>query len=322
MKLSHPIFDRIKPPVALAVLCALIAGAAAEPEPKLEQLRFFFSKRVIFDTKDNGARVAVKAWAQSVIKETGMQAEALAEIGSVPEGIAAFREGRADVASLPTDEFFKIAEQVEMSDIFIPISESGAFEEYLLIVRADSGITNLSQLRGKKLIMHEHHRMVLASMWLETILAKESLGTAETFFTLLRRENKAPNVVLPVFFRASEACVVTRRSFALAAEMNPQVGSQLRVLCASPKVIPTLLCFSARSRTPFAMRAREATRDLHKTVYGQQILTTFQVYQMREGSLDQLDSTRALINEYERCDGARGGKPAPVNTALNNTETK
>jgi phosphonate transport system substrate-binding protein len=273
---------------------------SAETNAPVEQLRIFFSSRVMLDLRDHDSQAAVKAWTQTVIKEAGISAEAKSEVGDMAAIINAFRDGRADAASLPTDEYLTLIENARTEHLYYPITKDDPYEEYLLLVPSEASVQKISDLRGRKLIVLSHHRMSLADYWLDTLLVKQALPVASTFFGNVAHKQKAANVVLPVFFGNADACLITRRGYETMTELNPQVGKRLRVLAASPKLVPTLFCFNARAHSKLADRARDAIRNLHKTVFGQQILTTFQLDGMVEGDPKFLESARELMSDYAR----------------------
>jgi phosphonate transport system substrate-binding protein len=89
------------------------------------------------------------------------------------------------------------------------------------------------------------------------------------------KEVKAAKVILPVFFGQADACVVPRTSFMDMAELNPQVGEQLRILATSPEVVSSFLCFREGYASRYRPQIEAAIRDLHLSSAGKQVLTVF-----------------------------------------------
>ncbi len=303
-RLVSPVSSRAADLLRIAVVLLLafitLAARSAETNQPIEQLRIFFSSRVLHGVQKDDARAAAKTWTQTVIRETGIRAEACSDVGTLDDAIAAFRDKGTHAASIPTDDYFKLNEQMKTTHLFFPMNNNSEFEEYVLLVHADSGITNLSNLKGRTVTFLLHHRMTLADKWLELTLAKHALPPANIFFGSVRQELKPAKVVLPVFFRSVDACVITRRGFELMTEMNPQVGANSRVLIASPKLVPNVLCFNSRVPSPFGERVRDGIRALHLSIVGQQMLTTFQLDRIVDASPDRLKSTREFVDDYER----------------------
>ena len=117
--------------------------------------------------------------------------------------------------------------------------------------------------------------MSLAWDWLELQLAAAGLGAPESFFGPVTPLPKVSRAVLPVFFRQVDACLVTRRGYEMMGEMNPQVLTKLRVLAASPKLIPVVVGVRRNLRPEQKEAFRAAMVGLSQTVRGRHILAVF-----------------------------------------------
>ena len=111
---------------------------------------------------------------------------------------------------------------------------------------------------------------------------------------MITPKDKVSAVVLPVFFRAADACLVTRQGFRTMSELNPQVGRQLREIAASPPLLPTVTCIRADYEPTIREIAVEAIREAGKNPASQQLLTVFQIGTLTEQPLNILDGTRAF----------------------------
>jgi ABC-type phosphate/phosphonate transport system substrate-binding protein len=234
------------------------------------------------------------------LQEQGLSAEAGSNILDLEGLISAFRNDRADCAAMTTDEYFILNQKVKASNIFVGDLGGGIFEEYLLLVQQDGKVKDLSDLKGLRIILYANARMSLARPWLDLILARRSLPRAEAFFGAMLQKPKPANVLLPVFFNAADACLVTRRVFNTMAELNPQVGRKLRILATSPQVVPSLFCFNAACKPIRKEIILRAITNLHKSPAGQQILTIYQLGKLEEQPETCLNSARELLNERSR----------------------
>ena len=86
--------------------------------------------------------------------------------------------------------------------------------------------------------------------------------------------------------------MVTRRGFETLAELNPQVGKDLRVLATSPEVVATVFCFRADYDSPVMDKLIAGLRELHLSAAGRQVLTVFQSDRLEEVPPSALDSAR------------------------------
>ena len=107
-------------------------------------------------------------------------------------------------------------------------------DEQVLLVRRDSGIRGLDQLRGGKLTLLQGAGGEIASLWLDNLLAKRGLPAAGRMFGSVKVVPKAQQVILPVFFRQADGCIVGSNAFQTAVELNPQLGKELVAMRTSP----------------------------------------------------------------------------------------
>ena len=171
----------------------------------------------------------------------------------------------------------------------------GARKNIYSLCRRDSPIKGIGDLRGRSLICIDHPRACLAPLWLDTLLAQQGLLPADRFFGKVTRTQKVSQSVLSVFFRQADVSLTTRNGFQTAAELNPQVGQQLRVLATSPEMVNQLFCY--RPDYPASLRKQTtlAATTMHLTPNGDQMQTVFKVDRLEEQPLTCLDSARELL---------------------------
>jgi ABC-type phosphate/phosphonate transport system substrate-binding protein len=182
-------------------------------------------------------------------------------------------------------------------------------EEYVVLVHRDSVIGSLADLRERSLIVLENPRMSLAVIWLDTFLLQKGMNTTDKFFKPTTFVNKLSQVVLPVFFRNSDACLVTLRGFQAMSELNPQVSKQLRILVVSKELVPIVFAFRSDYASPFREQMLVEMRRLPETLAGQQILTLLQTERVEEQPMSCLDGTFELLETHQRlCSTANSAK--------------
>jgi len=290
----------------------------------LEPIRFAFSSKMFTDVNENDAKASVKAWALAIARErqVPMNTEPIILSGAA-QLQRALRDATIDGAAVTTEEYLGLDPGQQSSNLFMSIIGGEFTEEYLLLVRVDSGISDLGGLRGRKIILFDNPRASLARMWLEVILAEKRLSAPTDHFGQVLTAEKLAKVVLPVFFRKQDACIVTRRGFETMCELNPQVRAQLRVVVTSPKLVPAV----GFIRPSYHLQLREALMTalthLETSAAGTQVLTLFQSDQLREAPASLLDSARDLLathrhlqpptsSEINPSSPASGGHPEPV----------
>ena len=289
----------------LALLLMARLGLAGE-EPSVFHIGF--SAATFGEVNENDAIAAVRIWAQTLAQELNIRADPQPKIlRGIAEITAALTNRTVDCLNLTTDEYYALRGVVAMDSCVVAVKGHSITENYVLLVHRESGIEHLSDLRGHKLALLRSSRASLVPAWTETILAREGLGSTAGFYSQIISEPKISKVVLPVFFRQVDACVVTRSGFETMVELNPQVGQQLKVLASSPPIVPVVFCFRADYASPIRTKILAELANWHNTPAGRQILTLFQNETLEEHPFNCLDTGMELLAEHQRLCGLTNG---------------
>lgn len=285
--------------LASTAICGDGAARAGAP------LRIAFSSGMFTDVNENDARAAVKLWGQTVAKERGIETDPEARIfKDMTEMARALRTDSVDAVAMMIHEYDALSGETRLASIFLTYNSGRMFEEYILLAHRDSEIETLGDLQGRSLAFHDNPRACLAPVWLDTILVRKGFKPAAEHLGRLSQARKLPKVLLPVFFRQNDACVVNRSGFETMVELNPQLGKQLKVIAASPPLVPAVFCLRADYAPPFKSQLLAGLRDLHTTPAGQQVLTIFHSEKMEERPASDLQSALDLLAEHRKLRGA------------------
>ena len=292
---------------ACCLLAGWLWGGAALPAcgdestNNADAVRLAFSAGMFADVNENDAKASVKAWALALGREKHVAISAdpiiLAGVADLQQSL---KTARIDGAAVTTEEFLGLEPELQGTNLFMSYIEGRFTEEYLLLVRADSDISDLRGLQGRKVILFDNIRASLAPLWLDVLLSDQKLGAPAEYFGQILKAQKLVKVVLPVFFHQQDACIVTRRGFQTMCEMNPQVRAQLRVLAKSPELVPSVGFLRRGFDTPLRDRMVTALRGLEKSVSGTQVLTLFQIDQFQEAPASLLSSAIDLVAAHRR----------------------
>lgn len=294
-------------PVAILAALTGVASTRAESPPDREMFRVGFSTTLFSDVNENDARASVSAWAQAFASERGIAVDAEARIlGGLSALQEALRTGEVDVISLLTEEFRVLQLETPLSPIYAALVNNRVYEEGLLLVHVESDIQQIEDLRGRTLAIHDNPRNSLSHIWLDTVLQEKGLPPAASLAGAITSSARLSGAVLPVFFRKTDACLVTRNAFETMAELNPQVGRMLRPVAASPGMLPVLMAFREDYRSPYREDIHAGMRDLHNSVAGRQVLTVFKSESLMEVPSSALQTALDLL---DRADAARRHTP-------------
>jgi ABC-type phosphate/phosphonate transport system substrate-binding protein len=266
------------------LLCCVIAAShlcpmIAQTPPVKSIIRFALSSSVIEgDVNPDDAMAATKTWVSTIGKGTGLWNNADGRVYKDAASIvAAISRGEADIAAMGTQEYLEVEASLQVVPTLTYIQGGRVETEYLLLVRNDSGIKTVADLRGKRVAVPKSGRNSLAPLWLDVLLYENKLGRKESFFKEVKQVQKPSQAILPVFFNQIDAGIVIRSAFQTAAELNPQIGRQIRTLSTSPQLVMAVVCL--RSDLSVGQRERfirEALK-LHEKTAG---LQTFNIYKL------------------------------------------
>lgn len=249
----------------------------------------------------NDAEAVIKSWGQIIARENGITAGTETRIiTSEEELIRDMQAGAVDAVGMNVLEYEALSRTVPLGPVFLNSIRGGFAENFVLLAHAKGPVSSLRDLRGRRLLINDSPRTAIIAMWLDLELIDHGLPETARLVGRVDRKATPADTILPVFFQQAEACITTREAFDVMAELNPQIGRQLKVLLISPPVATTMLAF----RRDFASEYRDVImrvlENLDATPAGRQILTIFQSDGLREMPLTTIAPTLELIERHRR----------------------
>ncbi len=270
-------------------------GASGDLAP----FRLGFSSSTFGEVNENDAVAAVKMWSKVLAEDQALAVDPQPRVfRSLVEIRAALQQQSLDAINLTTDEFRRLRELLAVDRCILGVQNDSFRDEYVVLVRGDRGFAGLDDLRGRSLTVHESPRTRVAPIWLESLLLAQQKGRLTNHFGRIDGFNKLTRAVLPVFFRQTDACLVTRRGFAVMVELNPQVGRELKPLLVSPPFVPFLFAFRGDYTSPVRERVLVQLKGWHTTAAGRQILTLFQCDRVEVHPVSLLVETLNLLDTH------------------------
>jgi ABC-type phosphate/phosphonate transport system substrate-binding protein len=257
---------------------------------------------------------ATRVWASAMGQGNGLWKDSDVQIyDGAASLIAAVNKGEADIISMGTQEFVEVESQLHAIPVLTYMQGGHVENEYLILVRQDSSIKTISDLRGKRMALPRGGRNSMASLWLDGLLDENGLPGKAEFFRELKDVQKPSQTILPIFFKQLEAGIVLRSAYDTAVALNPQIGRQLEVLAASSKFVWMVICL----RTGISPEKREQyirqALKLHEKANGLQALNIFRIDRLVLWDPSYLNTVREFL---KKCKPAR---PATRLQARSNT---
>jgi hypothetical protein len=260
----------------------------------------------------------MKVWMMTVFRERSIPTDPDPKIYDNLEEMLRGSQGKpAEGFGITAEECWQLSKEIKIDRLVVGAINGRITEEYVVLVHRDSAIGSLADLRERSLIVLENPRMSLATIWLDTFLLQNGMAATDKFFKSTTLVNKLSQVVLPVFFRNSDACLVTRRGFQTMSELNPQAGRQLHILATSQELVPVVFAFRADYASPFREQMLVEMRRLPETPAGQQILTLLQTERVEEQPMSCLTAAFELLATHQRlCSAVNNAKAKTDRTGL------
>jgi phosphonate transport system substrate-binding protein len=288
--------------VATLVLPAFGQNSETDPNPK--PVRYAITKSMFIDVNENDAWASLKVYLQTIGKENGLAMEKDPLILDGTNAIArAAQLNQFDFVTLSTEEYLALEGHGLTGPFLMTVVTNKSAEEYVLLVRQDSPVQSAEDLKAHSMVVLRDVHASLALIWLEVLCQEHGLGPAERVFTHISSAAKISQVVLPVFFGKTDACIVTRSGLDVMGEMNPQVKKQLRVVAVSPPIVPSMSCFRVGFSETQKLKILEAAENSYNTPTYKQMALIFKTGRVQRQSESALASTRDLLARYRRFQG-------------------
>ncbi|MGA2150079.1 MAG: PhnD/SsuA/transferrin family substrate-binding protein [Bryobacteraceae bacterium] len=278
---------------------ALAATDAGAP------VRLAISESVVGDVNLYDARAAMQIWIKKMTQDLNLvlDVKLFATTQEIVEGTL---RGRFDCVALNVIEYRQVTDKLDSSRI-VNAAGSAGLEQYVILVKQNSGIRQLGDLKGRRLCTLKTPKMCVAPTWLFTVLEDGHYGPAEHFFGSVATDTKFSRVVLPVFFGQADACLTSKRGFDTMCELNPQVARDLKVLISSPAMVVDFYIFRKNYQSMAREKVISALSSLRSSAAGQQLATLFHFDELTVRDASCLTSALSVLERAERA--TAGHKP-------------
>lgn len=299
---------------ALALGLAGVGSARAQvstpPRERFPvQLHASFMRSSFSGVNETDAMAAFKVFVQRMGEQRGYditpQIHILDDAAALADHLREHPREPIDLAIVDSWDYLALAPIANLPPTFATIEQGVVMEEYLVLVRTDSGITGLADLAGKQVLVLRSSNANTVNHWFRTEILALGRGAPEEFLGRLEIRPQLSQTILPVFFGKADACAVDRLGFATMVEMNPQIAKTLKVLVTSDPFLDTLACIRLEGWERDGMRQDmiDAMLDMPNDPAGRQIMSLFKFNGVVPFEDRYLDSMRALRQRHAGIEG-------------------
>lgn len=287
--------------LAALLLVMLVQSTGQAAGPSVVPFRIGFTRQMFTEVNESDARAAIKVWGQTVAKDRGIAAapEPLL-FNDEEEMLNALQNKAVDVVAVSTLEYELLQRKTTFGPLFFTVHDNELSEEYLLLAHRDGPVQSLADLAGRDIQFHDNLRLCLAPLWLDSLLIENGQKPSESLAGRITKKANLSKVLLPVFFRQVDACVVSRSGFDTITELNPQLGRHLVVIASSSAVVPAVFAFRSDYAPPYKEALLDGIRNLHGTAAGRQVLMVFNGNKIEEHPKSFLSSALQLIASHSQ----------------------
>ena len=256
-----------------------------------------YSSSTFTNVVKENAQAAAKLWSNLVIKKKNGIAETKIYHGcfDIEKDLTA---GKVDLVVLLSNEYLDLKNRDLLEPLFISVRGQELYDNFILLVRKESGIRTIKELRGKAFIHQAGNSSEIHRIWFETLMMKEGVRDQEHYFSSIKEVMSPSQALMPVFFKRADACILSRYSYEVMSELNPQLRKDLVVIAESRPLATGVIAVRKDYNGRHREMLKEVLETLGKDVEGRQLLTLFRMSSLVPFRQVYLQSMGEFLKEY------------------------
>jgi phosphonate transport system substrate-binding protein len=271
-------------------------GADQKPGTGEKPLVVAFTPQAFFNIDPRDAIGAARVWINNADRKLGNNPETTVLYHTTQSEVEkALARNEIDILISIADEFINLRDKYGLLPVLSTDYGKNFYDELLLLVRADSGIARVEQLRGKSLRIEGGQKGTIPMKWLDTLLEDKRSSSPREFFGNISELPKASQIIMPVFFGQADSCIASLTSFETMSELNPQLGKKLKILEKSPGFVTGIIAVRKGIQNRRRDALVEAIRDMGGDPKGKQVLTIFRINRLVPFHAEHMASVERLF---------------------------
>lgn len=289
-----------------AICLVLIQNLVFADETYKNEGRFhlgFYGHSISEVASRSDIEVSMNFWTKDLLAEESRKINInLTEIkailyDSMQEMREAMLRGELDMIVGPPLLISKYFKREELADGFTGMLEGKREDNILLIARNTHNITDIKDLKGKRLLVLEDDEF--SEIFIDTLFLKQFNTSYKKIASSVEQQIKASRVVLDIYFNKADAGVVYRNSYEVMIELNPDIANATKIIAEYPMKSKNFGYFV--KGYPYAeTMSKMAVNLFSKNSRSKQILEVFKTSELGYCSVQDLDNFDNYYNEYKK----------------------
>jgi ABC-type phosphate/phosphonate transport system substrate-binding protein len=267
-----------------------------------------FNIRILVSTKGldkidrDDFRIAMELLIKNITKHDEFHSATVDYDDDIPHSIKSFNSGRYDALQINTLEYLHYFKDIEShSSQCWSLSKvpKKRLRDFYLLVREDSQINSFDDLIGKHIALTQLDAM--QELYLTHLMLKTNNRISQECFSSFIYNKKGSTSILNLFFKKVDVAIVSRRSYNLAVELNPQLKTQLKILHHSREIFPaTSVALVTNTNEALQKVYMKYAKDLTSDEFGKEVMSLFQSVENFNLTQKELKELYAYYQESQR----------------------
>ena len=269
-----------------------------------------YSTHVFQETNLEDAKAATSILIQKMIGEWRKNDYATVKLYDQASAIEDdYSNKKLDLLALTSNEYLTLKKRLNLTPLVAYVFDGESQDNILLIVNKSSNVESISDLRNKKILIYKPFRdnYSITETWFKTLVLEAKEDYSKFFADNISENYKVSQCVYDLFFKKTDAIVVTKKLYNSLLLLNPQLEKQLKIIKKSGSILYSLLCYTERIKGHKDFTLDELVQklcDMSKSSTGRQFLNIFRVDGFIPFRNEYLKNTEDLYNEYNKLENS------------------
>jgi phosphonate ABC transporter substrate-binding protein len=283
-------------------LYSIFACAEANVFSKYE-LRIGFDLTALPDISRTDLEVSMQYWASEISAQAEVPITVKVYDRYSKAMVEDFKQGATNFLFTAPINFVGLLNEHILADGFAAVQDGLHLDSLILLTRRSAGVDRFEQLLGKRITLLKND--AFQTVYLEDRCSKVFHDPCSQSLNFTSSVNNSHRQILKLFFGDTDAVLVRKASFAIASELNPQIGRSLQIVEEFPGVPMGVGYFHVA--VPEKIRESIISKAVNLANYrrGRNVLEIFMADTIERSLLTDLQSVAEVYSRFQQLYGSR-----------------